>query len=176
MFVYEYSCFCMSACACLCVSLPAQLFICAAAVGIFERSLACVCVCFFFLCNIFVWRFWRFFQHIVYYAKRKMQYFLLCRYVADKNIYNLAASASLFTPALFSSAGAFSPWPQLQKPANSCSSCPDCKKAEAIKGSAIEANRASATGSGQQPWGSSHGAAVAGRRDQAAGSGSRRTP
>jgi len=34
-------------------------------------------------------------RHIVYYAKREMQYFLLRRYVADKNIYNLAAAVSL---------------------------------------------------------------------------------
>lgn len=39
---------------CACVSLPAQLFICAAAVGIFERSRVSVCVCvFFFLVQYF---------------------------------------------------------------------------------------------------------------------------
>lgn len=50
----------------------------------------CVCVCVLFVFSLLFRGFCGFFWHIVYYAKRKMQYFLLCRYVADKNIYNLA--------------------------------------------------------------------------------------
>lgn len=139
---------------CVCVTASAQFFICTAAVGIFAHSAVfsdvVVVVVLCSQCNIFVWRFWRFFQHIVYYAKRKMQYFLLCRYVADKNIYNLAASDLSLAPGPSRICSPRSAPSAIRKShANSCSSCaaavPTVKKAETIKGSAIEANRPAAT-------------------------------
>jgi len=105
--------------------------LCGAAVGISAWFLA---VLFRFLC-VFYSSLFFFCRHIVYYAKREMQYFLLRRYVADKNIYNLAAAVSL------QRATVEPPAPKKTPPQWGHHTAAAAIETEAIKGSALHKKR-----------------------------------
>lgn len=163
----------LAAFGCVCVCASAQLFICTAAVGICAAfcyvfvvfSACCCCCCSFSLSAIF----------FVFFGGGFGGFFSTSFIMPSEkcNIFSCAATwpTKIFTiwqpptcdpplPLPLPLPQLRRPCPQSQKPRQQLllnAECADCKKAETIKGSAIEANRTAATASGQQGGGARRG-------------------